>query len=267
MADAKPQRYRMFIDDTGNVDSGASNHPQRRFASITGVILEWDYLHLRFDPGFSRLKQRHFGLTPGGTPPVLHLRRLKKAEGPFRVLADGAKRKAWEEDCFSMYVRAQYSVVTVSVDKIAFYNKHPAWQGDVYELLVGNAIERFFYFLRNRNGVGDVMAEAVNGDADEVLKALYSRFYENGTQHIPAKLLQPVLTSKEIKIKPKNANISGLQLADLLASTCFSHCRRIYAGGPTFDLFAMRVAELIEVQKFYRDRNGDPHRYGRVWRP
>jgi len=58
-----------------------------------------------------------------------------------------------------------------------------------------------------------------------------------------------------------------LQFADLLASTCFAHCRRIYANGPEFNPFAMRVASLIETEKFYRDHNGNPHRYGRVWRP
>jgi len=30
-----------------------------------------------------------------------------------------------------MYRRARYHVISVSVDKIAFYHAHPAWQGDV----------------------------------------------------------------------------------------------------------------------------------------
>lgn len=261
-----PPRYRMFIDDTGNIDSAASNHPQRRFASITGVIFELEYLRLVFDIGFSMLKRRHFGLMPNGKPPVMHLRRLKQAEGPFHVMTDNEKRAAWQRDCFSMYRRAQYHVITVSVDKIAFYNRHPNWQDDIYGLLVGNAVERYFYFLRDR-GTGDVMAEAVNGPKDQVLKDLYKKFYETGTQHIPANLLQTVLSSKEIKIKPKNADVAGLQLADLLAGTCFNHCRRIYNFGPDYDAFAMRVANLIEERKFYRDAKGNPHRYGRVWRP
>lgn len=258
--------FRMFIDDTGNVDQAASNHPQRRFASITGVIFEWEYLNLVFNTGFSKLKHRHFGVMPNGKPPILHLRKLKQAEGPFRVMTSLEKREAWQRDCYSMYRRAQYHVITVSVDKIAFYHAHPNWQGDVYALLVGNAIERYFYFLRNR-GTGDVMAEAVNGPLDEQLKDLYRRYYHEGTDHIGAALLQPVLSSNEIKIKPKNADIAGLQMADLLASTCFNHCRRIYANGPAYDGFAMRVADLIEQRKFYRDHNGNPHRYGRVWRP
>ena len=43
-------RYRMSIDDTGEVENAATNVPTRRFASITGVIFEWGYYHRTFDP-------------------------------------------------------------------------------------------------------------------------------------------------------------------------------------------------------------------------
>lgn len=257
----------MFIDDTGNVHNTTSNHPQARYAGITGVIFEWDYLHDIFEPGFLILKERHFGIdATTGRPPILHLRRMKKAMPPFERLTDIAIRFRWQSGCFSMYRRAAYHVITVGVDKVAFYAKHPQWQGSFYELLVGDAIERYFYFLRNL-GVGDVMAETVNEDRDHELKRLYKRFYSDGTDHIPAKLLQPVLNSAEVKIKPKVADIQGLQIADLLASTCFAHQKRLHAGGGNFDAFAMEVAELIEGEKFYRDHKGNPRGYGRVWRP
>lgn len=253
----------MFIDDTGNVNQTASNHPQNRYAGVVGVIMNLDYLYHRFEPSFAKLRAKHFG----DPPPVLHLRRMKKAEGPFAVLADPDRRAHWERDCFSMYERAQYTVVSVCVDKIAFYAAHPLWTGTVYKMLVGNAIERFFYFLRSTGATGDVMAEAVNEKLDGDLKSMYRAFYANGTDHISSALLQPRLSSKEIKIQPKSDDMAGLQLADLLASTCFSHCKRHYAGGADYDTFAMRVAGLLEEEKFYRSRDGNPHGYGRVWRP
>ncbi len=260
-------RYRMFIDDTGNVHHTASNHPQTRYAGITGVIFEWNYLHSTFDPGMLRLKERHFGIDQKTLkPPLLHLRKMKRAMPPFGCLSDMGAKEHWEKACFSMYRRAQYQVITVGVDKVAFYARYPNWQGSFYEMLVGDAIERYFYFLRYR-GVGDVMAETVNKDRDQELRALYERFYERGTDHIPAERLRPVLTSKEIKIKPKAADVQGLQMADMLASTCFAHQRRLHADGPHFDEFAMAVAQLMETEKFYRKPSGDPNGYGRVWRP
>lgn len=259
----------MFIDDTGCVKDEATNHPQRRFGGIVATIFELDYLRLRFEPGFDLLRRRHFGERPDGTLPVLHLRKMKNPNplGPFAPLLDLEKRQKWERDCLRMYRIADYQVVTVCVDKVAFYAKHPDWVGSIYEMLVGNAIERYFYFLRGR-GSGDVMTEATNGPLDEVIKKLYRKFYDSGTGKIPGDKLRPVLTSKEIKIKPKSQNVAGLQFADLLASTCFSHCKQVYAGGPAYDPFAMQVAEIIEKEKFYRNPSTkDPHGYGRIWRP
>lgn len=259
--------YRMFIDDTGNVHSRTNNHPQNRFAGIVGVIFELDYLRTTFEPSFNRLKARHFGLRQNGETYGLHLRRMKKAETPFDCLANDCCRERWEADCFSMYSRASYSVITVCVDKVAFYAAHPNWNRGIYELLVGNAIERYFYFLRNKGSQGDVLTEACNPELDKQIDELYTKFYNNGTEHINRILLQNRLSSNKIKIKPKAANVAGLQLADLLAATCFSHCKRIYINGGDFDPFAMKVADLIESEKFYRDSSGNPHRYGRVWRP
>jgi hypothetical protein len=260
----------MFIDDTGCVKDEATNHPQRRYGGIVATIFDLDYLRSTFEPRFDALRERNFGFKADGSLPILHLRKMKnpKADGPFFALRNDDFRVAWNEQCLRMYQNAEYTVVSVSVDKVAFYAANPNWQGSVYELLVGNAIERYIYFLRSVDGTGDVMAEATNSPLDKHLRDLHLRFYANGTDHIRPALLQERLSSKEIKIKAKAQNVQGLQFADLLASTCFSHCKRLYANGPQYDPFAMQVADIVEREKFYRNpRNNDPHGYGRIWRP
>jgi len=64
------------------------------------------------------------------------------------------------------------------------------------------------------------MAESRGKQEDLQLKEAYRRVYGSGTLFRSPEFFQKVLTSKEIKIKPKKANISGLQLADLLAHPC-----------------------------------------------
>ena len=66
-------------------------------------------------------------------------------------------------------------------------------------------------------GRGDVMAESRGGTADKELKRVYRHFLERGTRYRSAQELQNYLTSMEIKLKPKSANIAGLQIADLIA--------------------------------------------------
>lgn len=99
------------------------------------------------------------------------------------------------------------------------------------------------------------------------LKARYTAAFEKGTDHISAENIQKRLTSKEIKIKPKSDDISGLQMADLLAKSSFDHCRCLYAGGTKQAGFSAKVSALLEEQKYYRSASGNPHGYGRVWRP
>lgn len=226
-----------------------------------------DYLHTRFEPSFLRLRKKHFCIEDTDPVPVLHLRRMKKSEGVFSCLRNEEQRRAWEKDCFRMYERAQYTVVSVCVDKVDFFRLHPDYARSIYSLLVGNAIERYFYFLRNSGGTGDVMAEATNSKLDGKLKDLYRQFWQEGTDHISGEKIRSVLSTREIKIEPKCNDVAGIQLADMLAATCFSHCKRLYAGGPDFDIYAMSVSDLIENEKFYRSRTGNPHGYGRVWRP
>src|SRR4051812_22815623 len=111
----------MFFNDTGNVEAPATNEPARRFPGITAVIFELDYLRHTFEPSLLKLKERHFGLTDKGRPPILHLRQMKRAAGAFARLADRRIREEWQTACFRMFSLADYAVISVGIDKIQFY--------------------------------------------------------------------------------------------------------------------------------------------------
>ncbi|MCP4361202.1 MAG: hypothetical protein GY796_24605 [Chloroflexi bacterium] len=61
------------------------------------------------------------------------------------------------------------------------------------------------------------MIEARGTKPDQRLAASFRRMFQNGTDYLPGELMKARLTSKELKIKNKKANIAGLQLADMLA--------------------------------------------------
>lgn len=166
-----------------------------------------------------------------------------------------------------MMARANYTVITVCLDKVAFYYHHPKATLDVYQTLFQNVVERYFYFLK-AHGAGDVVVEAQNAGTDKAIKERFREIMDEGTEFIPARNLASVFTSKEIKIVAKERGLIGLQMADLLARPAFAHCRAIYAQDAS-DLagFAREIAPVLESYKFYRDKDGNPDRYGRVWRP
>lgn len=61
------------------------------------------------------------------------------------------------------------------------------------------------------------MIESRGGKEDQRLKKSFRKIMEEGTQYRKSDELSRVFTSKELKVKSKAANISGLQVADLLA--------------------------------------------------
>jgi hypothetical protein len=61
------------------------------------------------------------------------------------------------------------------------------------------------------------MVESRGGKEDRKLKESYARLYRRGTDYLPPQRWQERLASRELKVKPKKANVAGLQLADLIA--------------------------------------------------
>lgn len=261
--------YRIYIDDSGNVDAVANNEHNVRYGSITAVILKASYLDEKFNAGFQTLIEKHFGKKDDGTPQTVHRRVLNNPpdHGPFSVLKDDAKRKAWDAECIRMYEVADYTVITACVDKIAWYFKYPKWSGDFYEVLVEAVLERAFYFLRER-GKAEVNIETKNPARDQRIKDQYRRGLEAGYQFIPAESLQKVFTSKELNILKKQDAKPGAQLADLLAGPALQHIRFINTRRhPIQSDFTKSVAAILD-KKFYREtKNGTVTVYGKLWRP
>jgi hypothetical protein len=125
-------------------------------------------------------------------------------------------------------------------------------------------LERYCGWLRFSRQKGDVLAESRGGREDGQLKAVYRQIHQGGTSFRPSQFFQGTLSSKEVKLKPKGANIAGLQIADLLA---YPAKRRILEelgrGSPTSG-FTKEVADLIEKKYNRRFVNGQVNGYGKI---
>jgi Protein of unknown function (DUF3800) len=166
-----------------------------------------------------------------------------------------------------MYERADYTVISACVDKIAWYHKYPNWNGDFYEVLVQAVLERAFYFLRKR-GKAEVNIETKGGDRDQRLKEQYRKALTEGYNYISADKLRNVFTSKELNILKKSDARPGGQLADLLAAPALQHVRHLHTGRhPITSAFIQSLVEILENKKYYREILRGPKGYGRIWRP
>ena len=86
------------------------------------------------------------------------------------------------------------------------------------------------------------------------LKKSFSRLWSEGTEYMDPERFHKVFTSKQLKVKPKANNISGLQLADIIAHPSRNE---ILAENRLLDRpmppFGRKVVEILQV-KYYQHR-------------
>ena len=155
------------------------------------------------------------------------------------------------------------------IDKATLRGSYGESAAHPYHLGLGFLLQRFAGYLNRINRVGDVMAEARGGKEDSLLQESHTRVYEHGIWGITsAGYFQSALTSRQIKLRQKKANISGLQLADIIGHPAKMWVLRRYGlieGAPA--PFAERLMNIIEG-KFNRQLyNNKLEGYGFVLYP
>jgi len=207
-------RYRLYLDESGDHVFREVTEPAHRFLCLLGCwFCNPDYL--KFHEALEALKSRLLPHHPDD-PVILHREDMLNARIDFKVLREPAMRADWDEELMKLINAAEFRIVAVVIDKLALREDHGDAAAHPYHLGLGFMLQRFAGYLNHINRVGDVMAESRGGREDILLKESYTRVFERGVWITPAQTFQSALTSSQLKLKSKLANISGLQLADLL---------------------------------------------------
>ncbi len=210
------KRFRIYIDESGDHTYHQLDSLASRYLGLTGIVIDSEVYRTRLQPEFEKLKQAHFPHSPD-EPVVLHRKELINREGIFGVLRDADNDRAFTANLVRFLSTEDYAIYTVVIDKKAHADRYGKAAFHPYHYCLTVLLERYRGFLLAAGGHGDVMAESRGGSEDMELKRIYQELYERGTQFLSAETFQGVLTSRELKLKKKTANIAGLQLADLLA--------------------------------------------------
>jgi len=257
----------MYIDEVGNHDLDADRgHPNERYLSLTGIILELEYVRTTVAPQVEGLKQRHFDSHPD-EPVVLHRRELVRKDPPFHALRDPSIHAAFDHDLLRLARELDYLAITAVIDKWEHLSRYGEWTYNPYHYCMEVLVERFALHLRRLGGVGDVMAESRGSREDRLLKEAFTGIYEQGTLYLQAQTFKSRLTSRQLKVKPKSANVAGLQLADLLAYPGFKVvlARRQQQALP--GTFSGQLGAVLEASKFCRSPQGKINGWGTKWLP
>jgi hypothetical protein len=227
--------------------------------------LNLDYCHSTFCPALENFKEVHFGRDLDD-PVVLHLEDINAKDRQFKVLAKKDKWNAFWSDFYVLTKACRFVCFGVLIDKITTQSKnygpvstHP------YHIALLAILERYCGFLKFGQHQGDVMAESRGGKEDMLLKAAYESVYKGGTRFRSHDFFQSVLTSKELKIKKKEANVAGLQLADMFALPSRQRMLADVNRGRVPMYHFKELSDIVESKYNARYLTGRKEGYGKIY--
>jgi hypothetical protein len=262
--------YRLYIDEAGDhaacIDGTAP--VGQRYLGLIGIVLPCGILYEKLSLELDAFKRKHLPYDPDERPPVLHRRDIVERRGAFRVLQDDAKKSAFNDDLLSIINSTRFMAIAVVVDKLthgrATYRRlsHP------YHYCLLGMLERYCGWLKLMNLRGDVLVESRGGSEDLEFKKAYEDLYDSGSGaagHLSRSTVQLTLTSRTPKLKKKEQNLAGLQLADLLAHPLVRDVLVTYGRLPhRGSAFADRIAEVVRTKYNRQIYTGKIEGYGQV---
>lgn len=208
--------FRLYIDESGTHNYSTSEEIDRKYLSLTGVIINSNVNKDYLQPKIYELKK--IVADDIDDLPILHRIDIVNGKGCFnKIIKDVEIQRRWEDTFLSLISDLDFHICAVVLDKKTHLNRYQKSAQHPYHYCLDVLLERYVSFLRDNNAKGDVLAEARGKDEDSTLKSKYCNFFNFGTYFLGSNVVQQHLTSKQIKIKRKDKKIAGLEIADLLS--------------------------------------------------
>lgn len=255
-------KYRLYIDESGTHGYSDSDRIKQRYLGLAGVFISEEETVSVLQPGILAMK-RLVADDPDDLP-VLHRAEIIRKAGAFAKLNDSKIESEFNEIFLGLLRDMNYCLCSVVLDKKTHLQRYGDSALHPYHYGLNMLLERYSFHLETNGGRGDVMAEARAKDEDRALASEYTRFYESGTYYRKPSAIQRVLTSRELKLKPKTKLIAGLEFADLLALEMKLDTLHTFGTIPelTNDNFCKTIIENIQP-KYYQSEVGRLRGYGK----
>jgi hypothetical protein len=262
----RPSRYRLYIDESGDHVFNHLERPGHRYLCLLGCWFE-ENDYLVFHESLADFKRKYIPHHPDD-PPILHREDIINRRGYYTFLQNPSLKFAFDTALIKVLHDSAFHIVGVVIDKYALRQKYGDAAAHPYHLALGYLLQRYCGFLNHINCSGDVMAESRGSREDRLLEDSYARVFSNGIWSTRERYFRNSLTSKELKVKKKNANIYGLQLADLLVHPVRQIILRDY-GHLEGDIapFTASLLPVLELKFNRQIYQGIVEGYGKVFYP
>ncbi|KQI66863.1 hypothetical protein AN189_18600 [Loktanella sp. 3ANDIMAR09] len=250
--------YRMYLDEHGVDRMTRLDLEKFRYLSLTGVVMKVEHARDYLVPAFNRIKAEVFDEDPD-TPICFHRSDIRQSKGPFECLKSPEVRAHFDEQILRVFNEAEYTVITVLVDKQELALKNHWERTHPYHVLMEVIVEKYAQLLKRKFSIGDIMPEARSKPQDQALQDEFLHFKNEGTRFAPRALVQERIPSSNLKFRTKKDNVAGLQLCDLLAHPSHYTIRSNMGHQVQEAPFASKVSAILGNQKY--DRSA----YGKIW--
>ncbi|HOK65842.1 MAG TPA: hypothetical protein PK054_11690 [Anaerohalosphaeraceae bacterium] len=109
-------RYRLYIDESGDHTYNLLNDPTHRYLALLGVWFRGED-YLSFAEHLEDFKRSIWGFRPDN-PVIFHRTEIINRKGPFGLLCQPEKRKQFDEGLLNLVRQAQFKMVCVIIDKL-----------------------------------------------------------------------------------------------------------------------------------------------------
>jgi hypothetical protein len=254
--------YTLFLDETGDHTIGPSTDIGKKYLGIAGPFLHRG-AQVHLDEAINRLKTNHLPCT--GATPVLHRKEIMQCRGPFSCLGHQEKKAAFDAELVSLVGEVPFKLLAVVIDKGQHGLKKYRSLRHPYHYCLHALLERYCGYLNRADLIGHVVAEARGKEEDYLLRSVYKEVYLNGTSYLSQKIAQKTLFSSELEIRKKSENISGLQLADILAHPATRDVLFAYKRLDTLgSVFTEKMVSQLRSKYNRKFGSGTVNGYGRI---
>jgi hypothetical protein len=255
-------KFRLYVDESGDHNYNTSDAIKKRFLSLSGVIIKQEEYSQNITPAIRLIKQ--IFSDDIDCPPILHAEEIASKSGIFSILQNSEIECEFNRQYLDLIENRDYIICCVVLDKKNHLSKYGKAASHPYHYCLNIILERYVFFLERQGSVGDVIAEARGKKEDMALKEAYECFYNSGTSFRSRESIQSKLTSNSIKIRNKQANILGLEFADLLSLPMKLDVLHSFQILPNLDEnFTKKVISKIQTKYLRSNTNGKIKGYGK----
>lgn len=205
--------YVVYVDESGD-HSLTEIDPDYPVFVLAFCIFRVDHYIDEIVPKTQELKFDFFG----HDMVVLHEREIRKSQPPFDILLNQDVRKRFMGQFRRLMERADFTIVAVVIDKRRL-KRRVGSDANPYHVALEFGLERVFFELQSRRQVGKtthVIFEGRGKKEDRDLELEFRRIMDSTALDGMAQTLEFLCANKQ-------ANSSGLQLADMVARPIGTH--------------------------------------------